>query len=59
MSAPATRTRTMTVADLRALLADVPDWAAVHVVTYDELDLPEEHDPCVEYRAGVLTIDVS
>jgi hypothetical protein len=49
----------MTVGDLKALLADVPDWAAVEVVTYDELDLPEEHDPYVEYSTGVLSIEAA
>lgn len=53
----ATRTHTMTVADLKDQLADLPDWAAVQVLTYDETGCCEEHDPYLNYTAGVLTID--
>ncbi len=49
----------MTVGDLKAMLAEVPDWAAVEVITYDEADLPEERDPYVDYSRGVLTIDAA
>jgi len=53
------RQHRMTVGDLKALLADAPDSAAVEIVTYDKLELPEEHDPCVEYSAGVLSIEAA
>jgi len=53
------RQHRMTAGDLKALLANVPDWAVVEIVTYDELELPEEHDPCVEYSAGVLSIEAA
>jgi len=53
------RPHRMTVGDLKALLAGVPDWAAVEVVTYDGTDCPEEHDPCVEYSTGVLSIEAA
>lgn len=49
----------MIVADLKALLADVPDWAAVEVLHYDEDGVPEERDPYIDYAAGILTIDVA
>lgn len=39
------RMNTMTVADLRAALAHAPDWAAVEIITYDEQDCAETHDP--------------
>lgn len=62
MTAPsypgAVRTHTMTADDLRRLLEDVPDWAVIKVIAYDE-DCAEEHDPYITYAAGVLTIDVA
>uniref|UniRef100_A0AAU3H7T3 Uncharacterized protein n=1 Tax=Streptomyces sp. NBC_01401 TaxID=2903854 RepID=A0AAU3H7T3_9ACTN len=48
----------MTVADLKALLADVPDWAAVEVVTGDEDYISTDDNLEITYERGVLTIDV-
>jgi hypothetical protein len=48
-----------TVADLKALLEDLPDWAAVQVISYDETGCMEDHAPYVDYKAGVFTIDVA
>lgn len=48
-----------TVADLKQLLADLPDWAAVQVVTQDETGCAAEHAPYVDYDRGVLTIDIA
>jgi hypothetical protein len=51
----------MSVADLKAALADLPDWAAVQVVIgYDDADYPQERGELyVDYSGGVLTIDVA
>ncbi|GAA1016879.1 hypothetical protein ACFQWA_28025 [Streptomyces thermogriseus] len=48
----------LTVGDLRAALADVPDWAAVEV-TYldDELGIGSSEEIFVDYSRGVLMIE--
>lgn len=53
------RATRMTVADLRARLADLPDWAAVEVLVDDggPEGLKDEYDPLLTYADGVLTID--
>lgn len=56
-STPVPRPYAMTVGELREYLADLPDWAPVHVQTYDAQDCPDEHDPYLSYRDGVLTIE--
>jgi hypothetical protein len=53
------RTHLTTVADLRAAIADLPDWALVEVISYDEEGMAEEHDPYLDYSRGVLTIDAA
>ncbi|MFD8269212.1 hypothetical protein [Streptomyces althioticus] len=58
-TAPEPRPHRMTVGDLKARLAEVPDWAAVEVITYDNEDLPREQDPHIDYSRGVLTIDAA
>lgn len=52
------RNHSMTVAELRARLNELPDWAAVEVLQDDghEDSCPEERDPLLTYAAGVLTI---
>ncbi|MET7704473.1 hypothetical protein [Streptomyces sp. NPDC005485] len=48
----------MTVAELRALLADLPDWAAVVIPVATEDDCTEDAPlTYTDYRAGVLTLD--
>ncbi|MFJ4051757.1 hypothetical protein ACIP29_37500 [Streptomyces coelicoflavus] len=49
----------MTVADLRAALADLPDWAPVQVATYDDDGCVTDADPYIAYDHGVLTIDTA
>lgn len=56
---PTPRPHRMTVADLKAALADLPDWAAVEVITYDTEGCPTEGDPYIDYGRGVLTIDAA
>jgi hypothetical protein len=53
------RNHSMTVAELRARLDELPDWAAVEVLQNDgsEEGFVEERDPLLTYAAGVLTID--
>ncbi|GAA1011610.1 hypothetical protein ACFQWA_00010 [Streptomyces thermogriseus] len=49
----------LTVGDLRAALAEIPDWAAVEV-TYldDELAIgSSSEDIFIDYSRGVLTIE--
>ncbi|MFD4764274.1 hypothetical protein ACFWOJ_37300 [Streptomyces sp. NPDC058439] len=49
----------MTVAELRAVLADLPDWAAVVIpVAANEDDFPEDLAlTYTDYHAGILTLD--
>jgi len=53
------RTHVMTVADLRDQIADLPDWALVEVISYDEDGAAESRDPHIDYGHGVLTIDAA
>jgi hypothetical protein len=53
------RTHLMTVADLKARIADLPDWALVEVVAYDADGAAESCDPHIDYGRGVLTIDAA
>ncbi|MGW1848599.1 hypothetical protein [Streptomyces sp. NPDC001966] len=50
----------MTVAELRAVLADLPDWAAVviPIAIDDGGECTEDADlTYTDYQAGVLTLD--
>ncbi|WNI34628.1 hypothetical protein [Streptomyces sp. ITFR-6] len=48
----------MTVAELRAVLADLPDWAVVVVSVADGDDFVEDATlTSTDYHAGVLTFD--
>lgn len=51
--------RLTTVADLRAALADLPDWALVEVVSYDDDGTAEPCDLRIDYSRGVLSIDAA
>jgi hypothetical protein len=53
------RTHLTTVADLKARIADLPDWALVEVISYDDDGAAETHDPHIDYARGVLTIDAA
>jgi hypothetical protein len=55
-SRPALR---MTVADLMALIADLPEWAVVEVVSYDDEGCSSTATPLIDYGRGVLTIDAA
>jgi hypothetical protein len=47
----------MTVADLRAYLEDLPDWATVDVIgDSPDGEFAMEYDPHLSYAAGTLTI---
>jgi hypothetical protein len=50
----------MTVAELRAALADLPDWADVRIATAaaDGGEYTDDADLAyIDYHAGVLTLD--
>ncbi|MFF9482997.1 hypothetical protein [Streptomyces sp. NPDC014733] len=51
----------MTVAELRAVLADLPGWAAVVIpVTSPGEDFAEDVDlTYTDYHAGILTLDTN
>lgn len=51
----------MTVAELRAVLADLPDWAAVVIPVAADGDDFAEDVPLTytDYRAGILTLDTN
>ncbi|MFF4771074.1 hypothetical protein ACFY1V_31655 [Streptomyces sp. NPDC001255] len=55
---PVPRPHRMTVADLRAQIADMPDWAEVAVLSGgSEYEPPEETDPYLSYAQGLLLIE--